>query len=46
VEQEQSLLREIQEAPTPRRRAIAALCMLPDGRLASGGWDNTIPLWT
>jgi WD40 repeat protein len=24
---------------------VAALCMLPDGRLASGSWDNTIRLW-
>jgi hypothetical protein len=26
-------------------RAVAALCSLPDGRLASGSWDNTIQLW-
>ena len=24
---------------------VAALCLLPDGRLASGAWDNTIRLW-
>ena len=24
---------------------VAALCMLPDGRLASGSYDNTIRLW-
>jgi WD40 repeat protein len=25
--------------------AVSALCMLPDGRLASGSFDNTILLW-
>ena len=25
--------------------SVAALCMLPDGRLASGSRDNTIRLW-
>ena len=25
--------------------AVAALCLLPDGRLASGAHDNTIRLW-
>ena len=25
--------------------AVAALCLLPDGRLASGAYDNTIRLW-
>ena len=25
--------------------AVLALCVLPDGRLASGSWDNTIRLW-
>ena len=24
---------------------VSALCALPDGRLASGSWDNTIRLW-
>jgi WD40 repeat protein len=24
---------------------VTALCLLPDGRLASGAWDNTIRLW-
>ena len=24
---------------------VDALCMLPDGRLVSGSWDNTIRLW-
>jgi WD40 repeat protein len=24
---------------------VAAQCMLPDGRLASVSWDNTIRLW-
>ena len=27
------------------RPAVAALCLLADGRLASGSWDNTIRLW-
>ena len=26
-------------------RRVAALCLLPDGRLASGSRDNTIRLW-
>ena len=25
--------------------SVAALCLLPDGRLASGAYDNTIRLW-
>ncbi len=25
--------------------SVAALCVLPDGRLASGSYDNTIRLW-
>ena len=24
---------------------VVALCVLPDGRLASGSWNNTIRLW-